>query len=85
VCSSDLVGQSRPGGESNGRYEWVTWDLTTGQSKARPFEVTAADFPPMEEALLYGSAARDRLGFYYVVGTHLSKNRPLVLRVQDAH
>jgi len=62
-------------------YEWVFRDLINGEAVPVPFVVQTEKAPPLRNCLLYGSVTRDNAGRFYVVGSHWSARKPLILRV----
>jgi len=63
---------------ATGRYQWLTFDLTSGVSRVAPFAVSGLDDDLVSRMLLYGSATRDAAANHYVVGV---RTGPIMLRV----
>lgn len=62
-------------------FEWLTYDLWLKESAVRPLDIPVPEGFEARNMLLYGSMARDRLGSFYVVGTHLNAHQPLLVKL----
>lgn len=71
---------------SGKRYEWVVYHTDVPHKEviggtAMDFTVKGENAPNLSYSLLYGSAARDNAGNFYVVGTWHAKGEPLILKI----
>lgn len=66
-----------------GDWEWLVYDLQTGQQTARPLDLAAAGLPSHNHLQLYGSVTRDDHGGFYVAGRGVVNDRraPILLRL----
>jgi hypothetical protein len=78
-----LVGISRANRPQAGQpaFEWLTYDLWLKESTAQPLDIPVPAGHEARNMLIYGSMARDRMGSFYVVGTHLNASEPLLVKL----